>query len=176
MSNALPAPAASAEIFTFTRKSNDWLENSEIRKLLKQNLGYTAKQVTVSARHSRQYVSITVRDACVDVAQVKAFGKSLSTWSMTIDDVVTGQLIEIKTTREVDAAHAAPFVEEAFQIAFALTEPGKAKTASNGVYVICQGHDFICKRQNSNDYHYGGSRDDAVSKSSFQLALAIARA
>lgn len=175
MSHALQIPAASAPVIAMNRKSGDWLENSEIRGLLKQNLGYTAKQVSVRARHSSQYVTITIRDASVDIARVEAFAKSLSTWSMGMDDVVTGQSIDVTTTREVDAAHAAPFLEEAFQIAFELTEAGRVKTASNGVDVISQGFDFIVQR-GSGRYRYAGSRDSVLDKSSFQLALAIARA
>ncbi len=62
MSTTQPAPALDApEVFQFVRSSNSFLETAEIRKLLKQNLGYNSKQVSVSARHSIQYVSIKVR-------------------------------------------------------------------------------------------------------------------
>lgn len=178
MSTTQPAPVPvvpTNEVFQFVRKSSDWLAPSEIRTLLKKNLGYTSRQVTVSARHSRQYVTVTVRDASVDLARVESFRKSLDTWSMAQDDVVSGQSIEVRTTSEVDAIHAAPFVDEAAKIAFELTQPGQWKNATNGANVHFQGFDFVVSRTGF-DRHFGGSRDGAISKSSHQLALAIARA
>lgn len=178
MSTTQPAPAvdSTVEFFQFVRKGHEWLTPAEIRSLLKNNLGYTSKQVSVSARHSRQYLTMTVRDASVDLERVRRFRKSLDTWSMAQDDVATGQSIEVRTTSEVDAIHAAPFVDEAATIAFELTQPGQIKVAKNGNFVIYQGFDFIVQRGNHGQPHYAGSRDAAVSKSSVQLALAIARA
>ncbi len=175
MPNATATTSAPAEIFSLARSSSDWLDASAVRALLKQNLGYTARQVSVSCRHSRQYLTITIRDASVDIARVEAFAGSLETWSMATDDVVTGQSFEVTTSSEVDKAHAAPFIDEAFDIALGLIEPGQFKTASNGAVVISQGFDIIVQRGTSRP-HFAGSRDYAVRKDGHQLALAIARA
>ena len=174
---AAPAvPENVIEVSQFVRKSSTFLDTAEIRALVKKNLGYTSKQISVSARHSRQYVTMTVRDATVDLDRVEHFRKSLDTWIMAIDDCVTGQSIEVCTTSEVDAIHAAPFVEEAAQIAFELTQPGQWKRASNGADVVNQGFDFIVQRGNIGARTYGGGRDSAMLKQSITLALAIARA
>ena len=175
MSNTAQSHAV-ADVVKFDRHPSKWLEASELRGLLKQNLGYSSKQVSVSARNSRQYLTVTVRDPKVDLARVEAFAKSLSTWSMAMDNVVTGQSITVTTTGDVDDAHAAPFVEEAFEIAFAAREPGFIRTASNGVFVMHQGFDFVVSRGLNGNPRFGGSRDSAMSKRSKTLALAIARA
>jgi hypothetical protein len=177
MSTTQPATANSTvEVFQFVRDSSKKINRQQIQRLIKNNLGFDSRQISVSVSKSLQYVTLTVRDASVDLDRVRCFRKSLDTWSMAQDDVVSGQSIEVRTTIEVDATHAAPFVDEAAQIAFELTQPGQIKVAKNGNFVICQGFDFIVQRGNCGQPLYAGSRDAAVSKSSFQLALAIARA
>jgi hypothetical protein len=94
---------------TLPRSSNDWISAADLRALIKQTLGYNQRQVTVRGESS-QYLKIIVRDAAVDVAAVEQLAKGLHTWSMAIDDYVTGQSVHVSTTAEVDAAHAAPFV------------------------------------------------------------------
>lgn len=116
---------------TLTRKSNQWTTTQELRSLLKTNLGLNSRQVSVSKGHSTQYLTITIRDACVNIAKVKEFAKSFNTWNMDITDCVTGQSIEVKTTDEVDVIHAANFIEE-IKATIPFCEVGSGQPLSNG--------------------------------------------
>lgn len=86
-----------------------FITTKELAALLK-TAGWNASKVTVKCKHSQTYLTVTIRDAAVDVAAVKAFCDKHNTWSMDMSDYVSGQSIEVKTTKEVDAAHAAPFL------------------------------------------------------------------
>lgn len=83
------------------RKSNDWITPAELRTLLKANLGLNAKQVSVKQRSSLGYLTITIRDASVNVAAVEQFAKTFDTWSMDMTDYVTGQSIDVTLSDEV---------------------------------------------------------------------------
>lgn len=104
--NALADPVA------LPRSRNDWTTPAELRALLKQNLKLNARQVTVSRGHSNTWLTITVRDPLVDVAAVKEFARPFNTSNVDQTDYHSGQSVEVTTTKEVDAVHAAPFVAD----------------------------------------------------------------
>lgn len=113
------------------RKKNEWVTTEQLRVLLKNNLDLNARKVSVSRRSSNRYLSITIRDASVDIKAVEDFAAKFNTWTMDNTDYVEGQSIDVSTTREVDAAHAAPFVVEILaKIATAKSNLGQ--TLANG--------------------------------------------
>jgi len=116
------------------RRPHDYLSTAQVRALIRQNLGYNNKQVSVSQRHSLQYLTVTVRDPKVDLARVIEFADHLDTWTMDQSDYCEGQSLNVQTTDEVDAAHAAPFIEEIKAKAAALSTDtnGRAFSLSNG--------------------------------------------
>lgn len=115
--NPSPNPNMTSTAVPITRSSSDFIEPSALRALLKSNLGLNARKVTVSARSSVQYLTITIRDASVDVQAVKDFAAKLYTWSMDQSDYVSGQSINVELTSEVKTALAAPFIEEIKRVA-----------------------------------------------------------
>jgi hypothetical protein len=159
----------------FPRRSNKWIEAPELRGLLKQTLGLNARKVSVSARHSTQYLTVTVRDASVDLKAVEKFCASLNTWTMDQTDYVSGQSINVTTTREVDEAHAAPFHAEASKIAAELEAPGQWTIASNGAAIHFDGWRFEARRGDSYKSYWGGDRSRVIEGKTHHLALAIAR-
>lgn len=98
MSNITELPA---------RKSNDWTNPGALRALLKKNLGLSARQVSVKKGHSLGYLTITIRDAAVNVASVEQFAKTFNTWDMDVTDYVTGQSVDVTLSDEVRATLAA---------------------------------------------------------------------
>lgn len=104
----LEAPA----LVALKRDSNNHTTPAELRALLKQTLGINARQVSVSKGHSYTWLTITVRDASVDLEAVKAFASPFDTSQTDVTDYHTGQSVEVTTTKEVDAVHAAPHVED----------------------------------------------------------------
>lgn len=115
--NATATNAAPSAPVQFIRKPGEWVTPAQLRALLKSNLGLNARQVTVAKGHGLQYLDITIRDASVDLAAVEAFAKSFNTWNMDETDYVSGQSLDVKTTREVDDSHAAPFMTAAAKVA-----------------------------------------------------------
>lgn len=113
--HSMETNTATAPIVTATRSPHDHLSTVQIAALLKSNLGLTRRQVSVAAPNSRTYVTITVRDAAVDLAAVRAFAATLHTWTMDQADYCEGQSVHVRTTKDVDAAHAAPFLAEIIQ-------------------------------------------------------------
>lgn len=107
----------SESIATLSRKPSDFIQPKSLRALLKQSLGLSSRKVSVSKGSSITYLTITVRDASVDLQAVKDFAARLSTWSMSIDDCCTGQSISVEIPREVKASLAAPFIEEIKRVA-----------------------------------------------------------
>ena len=160
----------------FPRRANQWVEAPELRGLLKQTLGLNARKVSVSARHSTQYLTVTVRDASVDLKALERFCASLNTWSMDETDYVSGQSINVTTTREVDEAHAAPFLEEAAKIAAELECAGQWIPASTGAHVRFDGWRFEVSQPDVYRSYWGGERSNALAGKLHHLALAIARA
>jgi len=102
------------------RSLTSWRSAKEVANLLKE-AGWNSSKVSVKAPRL-QYVTVTVRDASVDVAAVKEFCDNLDTWSMGLDDVASGQSITVQTTEAVNMAHAAPFVETIKKAASALAK------------------------------------------------------
>ena len=94
------------------RKPFEWVTPAELRGILKEKLGLNARKVSVSSSRGcgNQYLTVTVRDAAVDIAAVSRAVSEFNTWHMDMTDYVTGQSISVKTTAEVDEAHAAPFI------------------------------------------------------------------
>lgn len=84
----------------------------ELRTLLKQNLGLNQRQVTVRTGCSTTYLTVTVRDPKVDLKTVRDFCAKFDTWTVDNTDYCEGQSVDMTTTREVDDAHAAPFLDE----------------------------------------------------------------
>jgi len=101
-----------SEMAAIPRAPSEYIEPAALRTLLKANLGLSARKVTVSARNSINYLTITIRDASVDIQAVRDLAASLSTWSMAIDDYVSGQSINVELTEEVKTALAGPLLEE----------------------------------------------------------------
>lgn len=177
--NAAALSETTAEIIPFVRSSNQFLETKEVAALLKQNLGLNARKVTVSARNSTTYLTVTVRDASVDLAAVTAFCKSLDSWSMDQTDYVTGQSISVATTPLVDAAHAAPFMAEAVAIAQKISDGVAWVEASNGAHVSKPSWNMEVSRPGKYRTAYGATPADVLDgrRGSVEcLALAIARA
>lgn len=94
------------------RKQSDWITPVALRSLIKTNLGYNARQVTVSTGCSRKWLTITIRDPKVDVMRVQNFANDFDTMECHQDDSYTGQSVSVTTTSEVDDAHGLPFVGE----------------------------------------------------------------
>lgn len=146
-----------------------------LRVLLKQNLGYSARQVTVAMNGSTGYIRITVRDPAVDVNKVKAFAASFHTWKMGMDDYVSGQSVRVTTTGEVDTAHAAPYLAEIRKVLAgykdsegAILSTGAALCASSQGFYVCKGD---ARGQYVSDYDAREGRDSAV----HALAVSVAR-
>lgn len=83
------------------RDSNNWITPAELRALLKANLGLNARQVSVKQNSSSCYLTITIRDASINVSTVEKFAKSFHTWHMDMSDYVTGQSISVALSDEV---------------------------------------------------------------------------
>jgi hypothetical protein len=103
---AFPVPAATPAA-PVAKSANDWITPESLRADLKA-AGWNARRVSVKQGYGHQYIDVTVRDATVDINALKAFTKKHSTWSMDQTDYVSGQSITVRTTEEVDAAHALP--------------------------------------------------------------------
>lgn len=63
-------------------------DTKEIRKQLKETLGYNAKQVSV--RQSRSQITFTIRDSAVDQKTLKEFGANFESISR---DYATGEIL-----------------------------------------------------------------------------------
>lgn len=100
------------ETLSLPRSNRDYITPAALRQLIKASLGYNARQVTVSTGSSTRYLTITVRDAAVDVAKVRAAAATLDTWTIDNTDYCEGQSLHVVTTKEVDAIHGAPYVAE----------------------------------------------------------------
>lgn len=116
---------------TISRSRNDYVTPAELRSLLKANLGLNARKVTVSTGSSTTYLTITIRDAGVDIAAVKAFASKFNTWTIDNTDYCEGQSVRVTTTREVDDTHAAPHLEEIRAVVARIGE-SSIETLSNG--------------------------------------------
>lgn len=95
---------------TAPRGKSEWTTPTELRALLKSELGLNAKQVTVSKRGSIEYLTLTVRDPLVDLLAVTEWAAQFNTWTMDETDYCEGQSLHVETTKEVDRAHAAPWM------------------------------------------------------------------
>lgn len=126
------------------RSPREWVTTADLRALLKSKLGYNAKQVSAKCRHSQQYLDLTIRDAGVDVAAVTAFAATLDSWSMDQTDYCTGQSVNVSTTGEVDAIHAAPFIEEAKSAVAKIMASANAcgTKLANGKYLWKNDHEY----------------------------------
>lgn len=134
-----------AQQITTTRSNRDYIEAPALRALIKQNLGYNARQVTVSGGSSIRYLTVTVRDPAVDLQKVRQLAKSLDTWTMDVTDYCEGQSVNVKTTSEVDDAHGAPFVAEIAATVPTVPE-GKGVTLSNGCVLWHSDGEFYVTR------------------------------
>ncbi len=83
------------------RKKSEPLTPEQLRNLLKVNLGLNSKMATVKSGSSMSYLTITVRDACVDIDRVVEFAASLSTWEMDVTDYCSGQSITVEVAGNV---------------------------------------------------------------------------
>lgn len=121
-------------IATLPRSSSQFVTPVQLRLLLKTNLGLNARQVSVCKGSSLTYLTVTVRDPSVDVEEVRKFVSTFNTWNMDNTDYVTGQSVHVETSREVDQAHAAPFLAEIATATAALLagEPNTVHVLSNG--------------------------------------------
>jgi hypothetical protein len=113
------------------RSNREFVTPAQLQALLKNNLGLNARQVTVKKRSSTTYLTITVRDASADLAKVKAFARQFNTWTMDNTDYCEGQSVDVATTKEVDVAHAAPFIDEIKRVTATMSD-GKIEILSNG--------------------------------------------
>lgn len=94
------------------RKQNEFTTPAALQALLKANLGYNSRQVTARKTHSLTWLEIIIRDPKVDIAKVKAFAAPFDTSHTDVTDYHSGQSVRVETTKEVDDAHAALFMEE----------------------------------------------------------------
>lgn len=94
------------------RAKSAFISAAALRSLIKRNLGFNARQVTVSQDGSARWLTVTVRDAAVDLKAVKLFADKFDTMVSSQDDSFRGQSVNVATTGQVDAAHAAPFLAE----------------------------------------------------------------
>jgi hypothetical protein len=142
----------SPEVETLAAARKTFFTTAELRQLLKQNLGLNARQVTVSGRNSITYLTITVRDASVDVAKVKEFAKSCDTWKCDQSDYCSGQSINVETTKEVDAIHAAPFVAEISATVKKMQDGGTGcgDKLSTGAFLWRQDREYYVGRMDGN--------------------------
>ncbi len=152
-----------------------------LRALLKQNLGLNARQVSVSKGHSYTWLTITVRDASVDLEAVKAFAAPFDTSHTDVTDYHTGQSVDVKTTREVDDIHAAPHVED-IKRAIALIKSGTVGCGTrlaNGKLLWCNDREYyVTADLNSSRrgcYIYAHDVDSGAEYAIRALALQSAR-
>lgn len=160
------------------RSSNDWVTTAQLRALLKSNLGLNSRQVTCAKSHSTQYLEITIRDPLVNRAAVKSFAKSFSTWNMDNTDYVSGQSVNVSTTKEVDAAHAAPYIGEIKAMIPRVAEllqgdgSGGGLTLSTGAVLWVDRQGFYVGREQERQ-HYVRAMDDLAGKDWAVESLAL---
>lgn len=159
------------------RKANDWVSVSELRSLIKSNLGYNARQVTVSKPHGNQYLHVTVRDAKVDFRKVEEFAKSFNTWTIDNTDYCEGQSINVRSTDEVNNAHAQPYIEEVKRLV-SIAEMGHGYDLSNRFTLWLTEQGFYvsdCGNSRSQYVNEFDARNDVHGWAINRLALAVAR-
>jgi hypothetical protein len=166
-----------ATITTLTRNKTDWVTAPQLRQMLREALKLNSRQITVSGGPgTRRYLIITVRDAAVDLAAVKQFAAQLSTWEMDMTDYVTGQSVSVESSKEVNAAHAAPFRAEIAR-SIPLVQGGGGLVLSNGTVLWCdevQGY-FITRDQVRGCYIWKSDADRLATYAVEALALQMAR-
>lgn len=134
------------------RGAFDWITAKELRAELKAKLGLNAKKVSCSTGSSNQYLTIWIRDASVDIKQVEEFVKQFNTWTMDMSDYVEGQSIYVKTTGEVDAIHAAPYINEIKDMIPKMIE-NQGIQLSTGAFLFCEQHEvYVCRDQKRGCY------------------------
>ncbi len=157
------------------RKTNDWITPGQLRALLKNSLKLNARQTTVSKSHSQQYLEITIRDATVNIPQVQQFARMFHTWSMDNTDYCCGQSVHVHTTAEVDAIHAAPWIEE-IKRTIPLCEVDSGKGMSNGTVLWLDRQGFYVGRdQERGQYVNQWDAQNGTDWAVLALALSMAR-
>lgn len=183
-----PAPKQSAEAsepvavnIAPARSARNWLTTADLRALLKSQLGLNSRQVTAKCRHSQQYLDLIIRDASVDVAAVQAFAAGLDTWSMDNTDYCSGQSVNVSTTSEVNAIHAAPFLDEARAAVAKIVsgEVGCGTQLANGKYLwkTDQGY-YVMRELNGRErgqYVFAWDAENGTEWAISAIALQIAR-
>jgi len=90
----------------------NYLSTKEIRQIIKEQLGYNTRQVSVKRGCSYSYVICTVRDPKVNLRKVNDLMKSLDTWSMDMVDYCTGQRVAMEIADSVKVVICADILEE----------------------------------------------------------------
>lgn len=125
---------------------------------IKAATGYNSRQCSVRMNSSLQYVTVTVRDAAVNVEAVKAACAELNTWTMDTTDYVEGQSVRVETTDEVKAAHAAPFLATVEALEMPTEQTGGVEIVP-GVYLILDSHNVYVSDCNGNRSQFLYARD-----------------
>ena len=125
---------------------------AELRAKIKTELGYNARQVTVSCGSSHTYLRIHVRCPKVDTKRVEELAASLHTWTMDQSDYCEGQSVHVEETAEVRRHRAAPFLAEitAALTALAADKELSSVSLSTGAYLFRSDRDiYVCRPSNN---------------------------
>lgn len=131
------------------RKKTDWITPQELRALLKNNLGITARQATVKKGCGVRYLDITIRDPHVDFRAVEKFAKTLDTWSMDETDYCDGQSITVHLSDEVKNAMIQKYLHIAQ--AFVMPAMGQCAEVLPGIHMIHVDHNCHLWRADNNE-------------------------
>jgi len=120
------------------RSKSTFTDPKALRALLKSNLGLNARQVTVAKGSTTRWLTITIRDASINIAAVFSFAKQFDTMTIDQTDYCEGQSVDVHLTSEVRDALAAPFLQEVRDAAKTL-ESGKGQKLTNGMILWREG-------------------------------------
>jgi len=161
------------------RNAFAWIKPAELRALLKLNLGLNARQVSVSKRHSLQYLTVTIRDASVNIKMVEDFSSKFSTWTMDNTDYVEGQSISVELSDEVKDSLAAQ--KRATVESSEIPAPNQLLEIVEGIY-LCSDSSYTWLERKSDYKRTSGvwtndlamKRESTINHLALQLALLTA--
>lgn len=161
------------------RNKNQWITPQELRALLKNNLGITAKQASVKKGCGVRYLDITIRDPRLDFRAVEKFAKTLDTWSMDETDYCDGQSISVHLSDEVKTAMIQKYLHIAQ--AFELPPVGQCAEVLPGVYMCHADHNCYLWRDDNKDrsqymysYNIANKTPWAIEGFAYKIALLCA--
>lgn len=104
----IPFPVQDAPAPVPARHPSKFYTPAEIRVMLKER-GVNARMASVRCGSSLTYVTITIRMAAAR-AKVEALAKELNTWSMGMDDCVSGQSVHAELSEAAKEELRAPYM------------------------------------------------------------------